>query len=598
MMEGVLSEVLRSCGPGPLLVTHIGARSAAGLDRRRLGAGTEVLDLRQVAEHVFTDPFDHVLVVAATTADLRFAVRLADGLPSAANVVIVVKACAPHFDPPFPAPAGLGQWEGLLDARVRRLPDQGWSCALSFTDPVEAALVLGAVARAVVGGRRGSAALPPEDVDGAVCVPSWEELGRSGALAGNGTAPLAGLSVADVPGVDERVVNPVGFARVPKAGVGRLVSRGGRWVLAAEGVTRWRVPDDGAVTDVDVAGLRDLRAVRVEWGLHSGPVAAVRVVAALAAAGIPLVSGPVPAWAGCLGAELVELITSCSAESLRDAQLREEHSVRLRRAALRSHGLCARGRGAFTDPSVSVVLCTRRPEMVGFALRQVARQRGVQVEVVLALHGFDTDAPGVGEAVSAYRALGRELVVWRADADMVFGSVLNGAIERASGFLIAKMDDDDWYGPEHLSDLVSARRYSGADLVGCATEYHYLEPLDVTVRRFVPSERFARHVTGAGLMTDRSLLEEVGGFRPLGLGEDGALLEDARSVGGSIYRSHGLGCLIRRRRRGHTWQETSGYFLKDPQQQWSGWRPSALLEPDPEDEPPSSPALTTHRSQR
>ncbi|GAA1456125.1 glycosyltransferase family 2 protein [Nocardiopsis exhalans] len=596
-MEGALSDVLRSRGAGRLLVTHIGARAAEGLDRRRFGPGTEVLDLRQAAEHPCGDPFDHVLVVAATTADLRSAVRLADGLPSAANVVIVVKASAPHFDPPFPTPPGLGQWQGLLEARVRRLPDQGWSCALSFTDPVEVALVLASVARAVVGGRRGPTEPLLDGTGGAATAPSWEVLGRPGALTGNGTGPLASLSVAEVPGVDERVVNPMGFTRVSKSGVGRLVSRDGRWVLAAGGRTRWRVPDDGAVTDVDVAGLRDLRAVRVEWGRHSGPVAAVRVVAALAAAGVPLVSDRPPLWARSLGDELHDLLTGTNREELKDAQLREEHSVRLRRAALRSHGSYARGRGAFADPSVSVVLCTRRPEMVGFALRQVARQRGVDVEVVLALHGFDTDAPGVAEAVGAYRALGRELVVWRPDADMVFGSVLNGAIGRASGFLVAKMDDDDWYGPEHLSDLVLARRYSGADLVGCATEYHYLEPLDVTVRRFVPSERFARHVTGAGLMTDRSLLEEVGGFRPLGLGEDGALLEDARRVGGFIYRSHGLGCLIRRRRRGHTWQEAPGYFLKEPQQQWSGWRPSALLESDPEDEPTSRPALTTYRSQ-
>uniref|UniRef100_UPI000379F3EC glycosyltransferase n=1 Tax=Nocardiopsis prasina TaxID=2015 RepID=UPI000379F3EC len=253
----------------------------------------------------------------------------------------------------------------------------------------------------------------------------------------------------------------------------------------------------------DVAGLRDLRAVRVEWGRHSGPLAAVRAVAGLAAAGIPLVGSRPPLWARPLGEELHDLLAHSSEERLADELFREEHSVRLRRAALRAHGSYGRARllaesggpAVPAEPSVSVVLCTRRPQMVRFALRQVARQRGVGVEVVLALHGFAVDAPGVAAAIAEYRRGGRSLLVWEPPGDLVFGSVLNGAIARASGTLVAKMDDDDWYGPEHLSDLVLARRYSGAELVGCAAEYHHLEHLGLTVRRLVPSEglRPARH---------------------------------------------------------------------------------------------------------
>ncbi|MEU3309393.1 glycosyltransferase family 2 protein, partial [Nocardiopsis sp. NPDC006832] len=334
--------------------------------------------------------------------------------------------------------------------------------------------------------------------------------------------------------------------------------------------------------------LRDLRAVRVEWGRHSGPVAAVRAVAGLAAAGIPLVGAGPPMWARPLGEELHALLGRVSEEGFVDELLREEHSVRLRRVALRLFGRQARwyrSGGGSVEPSVSVVLCTRRPEMVGFALRQVGRQRGVDVEVVLALHGFGVGAPGVSEAVEIFRGSGRSLVVWEPDSGMVFGSVLNGAIARASGSLVAKMDDDDWYGPDHLSDLVWARRYSGADLVGCATEYYHLEQLDLTVRRPVRSERFARHVTGAAMLTDRTVMEEVGGFRPWKVDEDAGLLDDIRVMGGAIYRTHGLGCVIRRRPDGHTWREDPGYFLRGAHQQWRGWRPSVLLEPDLMDAP-------------
>ncbi|MGW5879280.1 glycosyltransferase [Nocardiopsis terrae] len=598
MIEALLTGALRAHGARTSLVCHVGQDTAGVVEEVARVAGVRALDLGP--DGTGTDggtdrTVDLVVLVAATPADLRAIVPPSGALPSASGIAVAVLDAAPRHGPPLPSPPGLGQWEGLLGSRTRRLPDGGWLWEFAFTDPVEAAEVLAALARGLGRGRR-SPAEPARSgtEDRSAVAPSWRRLGEPGAVSGS-TAPLR-LSVEDVPAVDERVVNPMGFRRASKPEVGRLVSRGGRWVLSVGGGVRWRVPDDGAVTDVDVAALRDLRAVRVEWGRHSGPVAAVRAVAGLAAAGIPLVGTRPPMWAGPLGEELHDLLSWSREEELADELLREEHSVRLRRAALRLHGQRTRwyrsGSGAPVEPSVSVVLCTRRPEMVGFALRQVARQRGVDVEVVLALHGFGSDAPGVSEAVDAYRALGRELVVWEPGEELVLGSVLNGAIARAGGALVAKMDDDDWYGPEHLSDLVLARRYSGADLVGCATEYHHLEQLGVTVRQLVPAERFARHVTGAAMLTDRTALEEAGGFRPWRASVDAGLLDDVRDMGGSIYRTHGLGCVIRRRRTGHTWHEAPGYFLREPQRQWRGWRPSALLEPDPGDVPTTEPDIT------
>ncbi|MFE1168827.1 glycosyltransferase [Nocardiopsis sp. NPDC058789] len=591
MREGALNEALRGRGPGRLVLCHIGEGTDPGPDVP--GDGVEVVDLRKADGREFDGPVERVVVLAGTTADLRAAVPLSAGLPSAADLRVVVAASARHTGPPLPTPPGLGQWEGLLHFQVGRLQGRGWSCSFAFTDPVDSGAVLRAVAQAMVGGRRGQA--PPRRQDPDVVpatVPTWAVLGRPGALSAR--PALRELSVEDVPVVDERVVNPMGFRHGSTPRVGRLVSRGGRWVLVAGNGVRWRVPEDGAVSDVDVAGLRDLRAVRVEWGRHSGPLAAVRAVAGLAAAGIPLVSGPVPGWARCLGGELSDLVTSVEERLMVDPQSREEHSVRLRRAALRLHGAHGRARlladaggpPVPAEPSVSVVLCTRRPEMVGFALRQVARQRGVDVEVVLALHGFSAEAPGVAAAIAEFRRGGRSAVVWEPPEDLVFGSVLNGAIARASGTLVAKMDDDDWYGPEHLSDLVLARRYSGADLVGSIVSFVYLESLDRTVRLAGKTDTLWHRAAGGTLMTDRRTLEEAGGFARVSTAEDTHLLAAIERMGARIHRGHGCNYVLRRKAGGHTWGVGAGYFLRlCGEQQLPGWRPSALLEPDPEDLP-------------
>ncbi|WP_053107251.1 hypothetical protein [Nocardiopsis sp. SBT366] len=603
MIEALLTRARRAHGARTVLIAHTGPGAAATAATLAGETGGRLVDLGRgggARGGRTRPPVDLLVLVAVTAADLRAAVPRAERLPAATGFGIAVRGTAPRQSPPMPAPPGLGEWSGLLYSRTRRLPDRGWMWEFSFVDPVEAALVLEAVARGLAGNRRGPGwATPTSAGNRSATDPSWLRLGGRGAVSR--AAGATRLSVDDVPAVDERVVNPTGFTRTSTPRVGRLVSRGGRWVLVAGNGVRWRVPEDGAVSDVDVAGLRDLRGVRVGWGRHSGPLAAVRAVAGLAAAGIPLVGSRPPLWARPLGEELHALLAHSPEEELADELFREEHSVRLRRAALRVHGAHGRARllaesggpPVPAEPSVSVVLCTRRPEMVGFALRQVARQRGVEVQVVLALHGFEVDAPGVAAAIAEYRRGGRSLLVWEPPGDLVFGSVLNGAVARTSGTLVAKMDDDDWYGPEHLSDLVLARRYSGAELVGCAAEYHHLEHLGLTVRRLVPSEAFAEHVTGASILTDRTTLEEVGGFRPLPVDEDAGLLDDVRDAGGSTYRTHGLGCVIRRRGTGHTWSETSGYFLREPLRQWRGWRPSALLESSPEDAPAPTTETTT-----
>ena len=122
------------------------------------------------------------------------------------------------------------------------------------------------------------------------------------------------------------------------------------------------------------------------------------LVAALAMAGVPVGAGPVhPDVAAWLDAPWSQRLTA--SVDLDDALAREEHSVVLRRAALRAFSTAAwrrrlAGRAGVrvaAEPSVSVVLATKRPEMLAFALRQVRKQRGVDLQLVLAPHGFTPD---------------------------------------------------------------------------------------------------------------------------------------------------------------------------------------------------------------
>lgn len=359
------------------------------------------------------------------------------------------------------------------------------------------------------------------------------------------TAVLAQAPVVVDPGLgplDEALLNPLGFRR--------------DW-------DRGPVPlPDGEPTPAMVASLRDAQAVVVGAG------ASARTVAGLAMAGVPLIGG------------------EYGDPDVDDPMRREEHSVRLRRTALREHSSlgwrqrvgAATGVRVAAYPSVSVLLPTRRPEQLEFALRQIARQRGVdELELVLATHGFAADR-GLVRAL-----LGdRPHTVLPVPADTIFGDVLRAATDAAAGDVVVKMDDDDWYGPDVIADLLLARHYSGAELVGMPAEMVYLEPIRTTVRRRGPSENFGAVVAGGTMTIDRALLRAVGGFQSVPRHVDARLLESVRAAGGSVYRTQGLGYVLRRTAGGHTWDTGLGYFLtrQSLAGQWRGFRPSQLLEDD------------------
>lgn len=489
-----------------------------------------------------------VVLAVADETELRLAVSRLPALGRSKHVVCTLAtALGPvttALRPEWPPLVGLQAETAGGGARTR----------LTFKRPAPAGAVLVELARhtgtPVVTGNHGlvvdglpapvDPTLVTEEVPASVVtgpVVTSEVLGRS---------PVRVDAAQDPSGpLDEALLNPVGFRRDWDRGPVPLPS--------------------GAPTPALVSGLRDAQAVVVP------PGADPRMVAGLSMAGVPLVGE---------GCDVVD------PHDLDDPMRREEHSVRLRRAALGAHShlawrrrLAARaGVRAAGSPSVSIVLPTRRPEQLAFALEQVARQRGVdELELVLATHGFQADPGLVRERLG-----GRPVTLLAQAGETVFGDVLRAATDAAAGDVVLKMDDDDWYGPEVVADLLLARHYSGAELVGMPAEMVYLEPIRTTVRRRGASEAFGGVVAGGTLMIERAVLREVGGFRSVPRHVDARLFEDVSAAGGRVYRTHGLGYVLRRTAHGHTWETGLGYFLtrQAVSAQWRGFRPSTLLEAD------------------
>lgn len=221
-------------------------------------------------------------------------------------------------------------------------------------------------------------------------------------------------------------------------------------------------------------------------------------------------------------------------------------------------------------PAVSALLVTKRPEQLWHALSQLAGMRYPSLQLVLGLHGDGFDRALVDRYVRDLVPQ-RDVVVVEVPYERPFGEVLSIVSARANGTLLTKVDDDDFYGPEHIRDLVVAREYSGAEVVGKPPEYIFLDALDVTVRRpQYPVERFGKFVGGGTIMLSRADLESVGGWRPVPSAVDRALLDRVLGAGGLVYATHPLGYVYVRHSGQHTWDPGTAHFLSRTARQWPG----------------------------
>ena len=253
-----------------------------------------------------------------------------------------------------------------------------------------------------------------------------------------------------------------------------------------------------------------------------------------------------------------EQVTDRIQQLLTDADARERLSITGRRhvratADRRSALLAILDHLGVRRPAplrTTVLLATRRPEHLDHALANVRAQRQPGVEVSPVLHGPAVDAVDVPDTGLATAQ------VLRAPGTWTLGDCLNAALDGAGGHLVTKMDDDDHYGPDHLTDLVLAWRYSGAEVVGERIEFIHLAERDLTLRRHPsPPERDRVHVGGPTLLAARDTLRRFGFLRRPNR-VDSTLYDRVLTAGGRVYGTHARDVILSRHGdgHGHAWQ--------------------------------------------
>lgn len=211
------------------------------------------------------------------------------------------------------------------------------------------------------------------------------------------------------------------------------------------------------------------------------------------------------------------------------------------------------------QPTVSAVLCTNRPQNLQFALQTIGAQVDVDLELVVVCHGFAPDEHSLSDMAHAYGL--DKLHALKAPQEWSLGECFNAGVAAATGEVVAKMDDDDWYGPNYLRDQLAVMRVTGADVVGKQASYLYVESYDVTLRRFAEREhRWTDFVLGPTIMAHRTVFLTIP-FEARTTGEDSAFLRSVLDAGYRIYASDRFNFRQFRGGDAHTWTVQDGHIL-------------------------------------
>ena len=325
----------------------------------------------------------------------------------------------------------------------------------------------------------------------------------------------------------------------------------------------------------------------------TSPSMCARRIFEITASGTPVVSAPSPAIEKFFSADEVPQVTSREDAAhvvralVRSSQLRDRMVHLAQRRIWHEHTYTHRARqvldavglgekagnaglvGGAGLPAVSVLAATNRPEQLDHLVDQVARQAGVERQLLLVTHGFESSTHTAERA----RELGVEnVVVLEAPSSWSLGACLNAAVERADGGVCAKMDDDDLYGEFYLHDLLRAREFAGADVVGKHAHYMYLADTDATLLRFPWMEhRYTDRVMGPTITAGRDVFR-AHPFEDRNRGEDTAFLEAVVQADGRIYSADRFNFTQMRRGEDgrHAWSANDRELLATADVAWFG----------------------------
>lgn len=181
------------------------------------------------------------------------------------------------------------------------------------------------------------------------------------------------------------------------------------------------------------------------------------------------------------------------------------------------------------DIRVSIITCTNRPRYLDNVFENYNRQSYKDKELIIILNNNKMNLKDLKLKAKEFP----NVSIFQIDEKKSLGYCLNFGVNKANYGIIAKMDDDDYYGPNYLFQAVSALRY--ADVVGKYCTYVYFEDSKtLAIRNPKRENRYVYRLEGPTLVFRKEVFNKIK-FHDKSLGEDIQFCRDCLKNGIKLY---------------------------------------------------------------
>lgn len=207
-------------------------------------------------------------------------------------------------------------------------------------------------------------------------------------------------------------------------------------------------------------------------------------------------------------------------------------------------------------PRISILLATMRPQYIEHIASNICCQNYTNLEVIISTEKFNGhEREKLAQAISHKRP---DIPITFIDASeqLTLGDRYNKMARTATGEYLAKFDDDDFYFPNYLTDLILPFSYTDAGIVGKWRCFFWYKDSNETFWRENGSmHSYSTFVSGATMLWRRALMEYIK-FPSVKHGEDSQFQNTARDLGISIYAADPFNFAVFRTDESsyHTWK--------------------------------------------
>jgi glycosyltransferase involved in cell wall biosynthesis len=199
---------------------------------------------------------------------------------------------------------------------------------------------------------------------------------------------------------------------------------------------------------------------------------------------------------------------------------------------------------------VSIITCTIREESIDNVFNNYLRQTWQEKELIIILNKDSMDIDQWIKKAKDYP----NVQVYQLHEKATLGDCLNFGVLKANYDIIAKFDDDDYYGSDYIANSIVAFEDKNVSIIGKSSFFIYFNNKKALILVAGTENSLTDKVAGATLMFRKEVFFYVR-FEKVNRAEDYFFLEQCKKEGFNVYSTdHYDFTAIRHDSEKHTWK--------------------------------------------